>query len=107
MQQIVGDRLRPADHKDPFGVAAARAQLARTLDYLDGEMAERTWAIGEAFTVADCAAAPALYYADKVLPFEATHPNVWAYYQRLCARPSFARALEEAEPYFAMFPAEA
>jgi glutathione S-transferase len=107
MQKIVGDRLRPADQKDPFGVAEARAQLARTLDYLDGQMAERTWAIGEAFTVADCAAAPALFYADKVLPFAATHPNVWAYFERLKVRPSFARTLSEAEPYFHMYPAEA
>jgi glutathione S-transferase len=107
MQRIVGDRLRPADKKDAFGVAEARAQLARTLDYLDGQMAERTWAIGEAFTIADCAAAPALYYADKVLPFAATHPNVWAHFERLKARPSFVRTLKEAEPYFHMFPVEA
>jgi glutathione S-transferase len=107
MQKIVGDRLRPADRKDPFGVNEAREQLARTLDYLDGQMAERTWAIGEAFTIADCAAAPALYYADKVLPFAATHPNAWAYFERLKARPSFVRTLKEAEPFFALFPAEA
>lgn len=107
MQRIVADRLRPADQKDAFGVAQARAELARTLDYLDGQMAERTFATGEAITVADCAAAPALFYADKVLPFAATHPNVWAYFERLKARPSFARTLKEAEPYFHMFPAEA
>lgn len=107
MQRIVADRLRPADQKDAFGVAQARAELARTLDYVDGQMAERTFATGEAITVADCAAAPALFYADKVLPFAATHPNVWAYFERLKARPSFARTLKEAEPYFHMFPAEA
>jgi glutathione S-transferase len=107
MQRIVGDRLRPADKKDAYGVAEARAQLARTLDYLDGQMADRTWALGDAFSIADCAAAPALFYADKVLPFAATHPNVWAYFERLKTRPSFARTLKEAEPFFAMFPAEA
>jgi glutathione S-transferase len=107
MQKIVGDRLRPADHKDSFGVNEAREQLARTLDLVDGQMAERAWAIGEAFTIADCAAAPALFYADKVLPFRATHPNAWAYSERLQARPSFARTLQEAEPFLSLFPAEA
>jgi glutathione S-transferase len=107
MQRIVGERLRPEGQKDAFGLNEARAQLARTLDLIDGQMAERTWALGATFSIADCAAAPALYYADKVLPFEATHPNAWAYLQRLKARPSFARTLEEAEPFFAMFPAEA
>ena len=107
MQKIVGDRLRPADAKDPFGVAEARAALGRALDLIDGQMADRAWALGKVFSLADCAAAPALFYADKVAPFEATHPNAWAYLGRLRARPSFARCLEQAEPYFAMFPAEA
>jgi glutathione S-transferase len=107
MQKIVGDRLRPADAKDPAGVNEAREALARALDLVDGRMAEGAWALGETFSLADCAAAPALFYADKVLPFEATHPNAWAYLGRLKARPSFARCLAEAEPYFGMFPADA
>lgn len=104
MQKIVADILRPADGKDPVGVREARAQLARTLDFVDAQMADRAWALGEVFSVADCAAAPALFYADKVQPFGATHPNAWAYLERLKARPSFARALEDAQPYFHMFP---
>ncbi|MDB5417272.1 MAG: glutathione S-transferase [Phenylobacterium sp.] len=107
MQKIVGDRNRPAGSKDPFGVNGARAQLARSLDFVDGQMAERAWALGETFCIADCAAAPALFYADKVLPFAATHPNAFAYFQRLKARPSFARSLKDAEPFFHMFPADA
>lgn len=107
MQRIVAERLRPKGSKDPFGLNEARVQLARSLDYLDGQMTERTWALGSMFTVADCAGAPALYYADKVLPFEATHPNCFAFLERLRARPSFARTLKDAEPYFHMFPAEA
>jgi glutathione S-transferase len=105
MQKIVGDNLRPADQRDGFGVAQAREQLLTSLDFVEREIAGRTWALGEAFTVADCAAAPALYYADKVLPFAATHPQAFAYLERLKARPSFARALKEAEPYLALFPA--
>lgn len=107
MQKIVADRLRSAGAKDPTGVAEAREALARTLDMIEAQMAKRAWAIGEAFTFADCAAAPALYYADKVLPFAATHPAAWAYFERLKARPSFARTLKEAEPYAHMFPVEA
>lgn len=106
MQKIVGDRIRPADAKDPHGVAHARAQLAMAYDLLETQLAGRAWATGEAFSLADCAAAPALFYADKVAPLGAAHPAVSAYLDRLLARPSFARVLQEAEPYFAMFPTE-
>lgn len=104
MQKIVGDRIRPAGAKDPHGVAHARAQLAMAYGLLETELADRTWAAGEAFSLADCAAAPALFYADKVAPLGEAHPNTSAYLDRLLARPSFSRVLEEAQPYFAMFP---
>ena len=94
---------RRARH-DPHGVELARAQLRTALDMTEAKMASRTWAVGETFTMADCAAAPALFYADKVMPFGATHPSTAAYLGRLMQRPSFARVLEEAKPYFAMFP---
>jgi len=106
MQKVVGDRLRPADKKDPHGVAEARTQLRTALDMVDRAMAAKTWAIGDAFTMADCAAAPALFYADKVMPFATTHPNAAAYLGRLTERPSYARALKEAQPYFKYFPKE-
>jgi glutathione S-transferase len=67
-------------------------------------MTTRTWAMGEAFTMADCAAAPALFYADKVMPLGSAFPNAAAYLQRLTQRPAFARVLTEAEPYFKYFP---
>ncbi len=70
---------------------------------LDREMATRTWAVRDAFSLADCAAAPALFYANWVMPFEA-HRNVAAYFSRLSARPSFARVVEEARPYRDLFP---
>ena len=105
MQKIVGDRLRPADQKDAFGVEQAKAQLRTGLDMTDHDMTAKTWAMGDAFTMADCAAAPALYYANLVMPFADTHKNVARYFERLMARPSFARAVNEAEPYRHLFPA--
>ena len=107
MQKIVGDRLRPSGKKDPHGVEEARARLRTFYRMIDDEMAAQTWAAGDAFSLADCAAAPALFYANEVIPFGETHKNVAAYFDRLKARPSYARVLKEAEPYFAMFPREA
>jgi glutathione S-transferase len=111
VQKIVGDRLRPQGQKDPLGVEEAKARLRSCYDMIDKEVATKTvttktWAMGEAFTIADCAASPALFYANKVMPFGDTHRNVTAYFDRLKARPAFARVLREAEPYFGMFPQE-
>ena len=103
MQKIVGDKLRPAGASDPHGVAQARAQLETSYGMLEAEMRDRTWAAGEAFTLADCAAAPALYFANLVQPF-AAHKSIAAYFERLLARPSFARAVREADPYRHLFP---
>jgi glutathione S-transferase len=71
---------------------------------VDREMAAKTWAIGDKFTMADCAAAPALFYANKVLLLGERYRNVARYLDRLLARPSFARTVQEAQPYFALFP---
>ena len=106
MQKIVGDRIRPEGKKDPHGVEEARARLRTCYGMIDQEMATRKWAMGEAFGLADCAAAPALFYANEIMPFGDTLRNVAAYFGRLKARPSYARVLKEAEPYFAMFPRE-
>ena len=106
MQEIVGDRLRPADAKDPTGVEHARKRIATSYDMIERDMVSKTWAAGEQFTMADCAAAPALFYGNKVQPFEATQPKLTAYFGRLKERPSFKRALEEAEPYMKFFPKE-
>ena len=103
MQKIVGDRLRPADKKDPHGVAEARAQLKTSYAIIERQMTDGTWAMGSDFSLADCAAAPSLYYGDKVEPI-GEFKNVSAYLDRLQARPSFARVLREAEPYFGLFP---
>jgi glutathione S-transferase len=104
MQKHVGDKLRPAGERDPYGVAQAHAQLERAYGIFEQALATRVWAAGADFSIADCAAAPALYYANLVHPLTDAHPRVTAYLERLKARPSFARVLREAEPYFAMFP---
>ncbi|UFZ01416.1 glutathione S-transferase family protein [Bradyrhizobium ontarionense] len=103
-QTIVGDRLRPADARDPFGVADARRRLRTSYAMLEAELAQGGWAMGDRFTLADCAALPALFYAAKVEPFGDDLDAVPAYLDRLKARPSVARVLAEAEPYFHMFP---
>lgn len=105
MQRIVGDRLRPADKRDPFGVETAKASLRRSYGIVDREMAApgRTWATGEAFTLADCAAAPPLFFANKLVPF-GEHAYLAAYFDRLSCRPSVARAFSEAEPFLKFFP---
>lgn len=104
MQKIVGDRLRPEGSKDPHGVEEAKARLRTAYGMIDQQMAMQTWAMGETFGLVDCAAAPALFYANEVMPFGEGCGNLAAYFGRLKARPSYARVLEEAEPYFAMFP---
>jgi glutathione S-transferase len=105
VQKIVGDRLRPAGKKDPHGVEEAKARLKSCYGMIDREVAARTWAMGDAFGLADCAAAPALFYANEVLPLGG-HANLASYLERLKSRPSYARVLKEAEPYFALFPRE-
>jgi glutathione S-transferase len=104
MQKVVTDRLRPAGANDPFGVEQAKALLRTAYGMIDQEMATRTWAMGDVFGMADCAAAPALFYANLVVPFGDAHRNVARYLDRLMQRPSFARVVEEARPYFALFP---
>jgi len=104
MQKHVADKLRPEGKRDPYGVEQAHAQLEKAYGILESTLDGRSWGAGEAFSMADCAAAPALYYANLVHPIGATYERVASYLKRLEARPSFARVLVEAQPYFAMFP---
>jgi glutathione S-transferase len=106
MQVVVGNRLRPPGQRDAVGVEQARAQIRRAYDLLESLMTGREWAVGETFTLADCAALPALFYGDKIEPM-AAWSNLMGYLERLKARPSVARVLAEAEPYFHLFPEEA
>jgi glutathione S-transferase len=104
MAKVVTDRLRPAGKHDPYGVEEAKALLQTAYGMIDAEMETRTWAMGQALSMADCAAAPALYYANLVMPLAPAFKNAAAYLDRLMRRPSFARAIEEAAPYRALFP---
>ena len=104
MQKIVADRLRPEDARDAHGMGEARILLGKAYAMLEERIGARQWAAGDDFTLADCAAAPALFYADKVEPMRGGFPALAAYLDRLEARPSFARVLEEKEPWWHMFP---
>ena len=104
MGRIVGDRLRPADKRDSFGVEQARAQIETAYALTDEQLRVGSWAMGADFTLADCAAFPALFYGDKVAPLAGRWRNLEAYLERLKGRASIARVLEEAQPYLANFP---
>ncbi len=105
MQKFAGDALRPAERRDPYGVEEAKKAYGVALDFLESDIRGKTWAAGEEFSMADCAAAPALFYGDRFYgPFRDTHPNAMAYLDRLLARSSYARALREAQPYMHLLP---
>lgn len=104
MQRVVADALRGAERHDPVEVEQAKRALATAYGWLDGWMKGREWAAAGAFSLADCAAAPALFYADWVDPIPETLTHLKDYRARLLARPSFARAVEEARPYRPLFP---
>ncbi len=105
MGRIIIDRLRPEGQHDSFGVEDARRRLNTALRMLDADMASKTWAIGDTFTMADCAAAPTLFYINMVvMPLRESYPHLAAYLDRLTARPSYGRVLKEAEPFMHMVP---
>jgi glutathione S-transferase len=106
MQKVMIDRLRPDGQGDAHGVEEAKAQLRTAYAMVERQMEGGGWAMGDDFTLADCAAAPALFYGSMAEPFGEGRANVAAYLDRLKARPSFARVLKEAEPYFRMVPKE-
>ena len=104
MQKVITDRLRPKSDSDRVGVEQARAQLATAYDVAVHALREHSYAAGNAFTMADCAAAPALFYADMIVPLAERHPTLADYFARLRERPSFQRVLEGAAPYLHLVP---
>ena len=104
LQKIVGDRLRDPERCDAQGVEEARAMLDTCYAWLDARMADSEWAVGDSFTLADCAAAPALFYADWVHPIGDRFPRVAAYRARLLARRSVKRVIDDARPFRGLFP---
>lgn len=104
LQKVVGDTFRPDGGHDPHGVEEAKALLVRAYDLLEQRLGESgSWITGEIFTLADCGAGPALFYAGMIRPF-GRRPRLKAYYARLRARPSFAKAVDEARPFRPFFP---
>lgn len=104
MQKIVSNAARPFDRRDPTGVEEARRKLDTAYAWLDAHMAGREWAAGDAPTLADCAAAPSLFYADWAHPIPEGYATLKAYRARLLAWAPFARCVEEARPYRHFFP---
>lgn len=103
-QRVVFNALRPAEVRDAYGVQEARDMLETAYAWLDQRMAGREWAVGDSFSLADCGAAPFLFYADWTHPIGDAYAHVKDYRSRLLARPSVARAVDEARPYRAYFP---
>lgn len=104
MQRFIGQQLRPEAERDAATLTSTVADLGMAYDLIESRLADRTWAAGEAFTMADCAAAPALFYAAIVRPFSPEHSRLSAYFERLLARPSVWRCIVEARPVFQYYP---
>ena len=104
MQAPVADKLRPEGTQDPFGVNRARERLRTAYDWLEANLGDGPWAVGDQFTLADCAAAPSLFYADWVDEIGPSRPKLSAYRARLLAHPAVARAVDEGRPYRHYFP---
>ena len=104
MQKAGLDILRAEDSRDPYGVEQARAELRAAYDWLDANLGSGPWAIGDRFTLADCAAAPSLFYADWLEEIGPARPNLAAYRARMLAHPVVARAVDEGRPYRPFFP---
>lgn len=103
MQKIATDPLRPEESRDAYGVERARANLDTAYDWIEPQIGD-AWAAGEMFTLADCAAAPSLFYADWLQPIGETRPRLTAYRGRLLAHPAVSRCVEEGRPYRHFFP---
>ena len=104
MTKPVFDTLRPEEARDAYGVTEAHAMLDTIYAWLNTQLDGREWAAGKEFSLADCAAAPALFYADWVHPMSDDYPVLKDYRARLLARPSVARVVDEARPYRSFFP---
>lgn len=102
--KLVEDNLRPAEARDPHGVARAKEALAKSYAIFEKQLGKGAFALGDDYTLADCAASPALFYASLAVPITDTTPKLKTYYERLVHRPSYLRALKEAEPFFHWVP---
>lgn len=104
MQAIVGNALRPEEHRDPYGVEQALTKLRTAYDWLEANLPDSEWAVGDQFTLADCSAAPSLFYADWADEIGDGRPRLQAYRARLLAHPAVVRAVDGGRPYRSFFP---
>jgi glutathione S-transferase len=107
MQALTADLLRPEGDRDAIGVAQAREKLLTAYAFIDRHLEGRTWVSGSEFSMADCAAAPALFYAVTYVPLPPQHVHLAAYFERLMAHPSVAATIEQARPWFKFYPGRA
>lgn len=103
-QPAVNNAIRPEGSRDPFGEARGRETVRTAYDWLEANLPDSEWAVGDRFTLADCAAAPSLFYADWIEQIGDERPRLAAYRARLLAHPAVSRAVEEARPYRHYFP---
>jgi glutathione S-transferase len=106
MSKVVTDNIRPEGQRDPYGVDEAKRIIRGVYTVVEAQLGDRTFIVGDSFSMADCAAAPALYYAARNVPLDSAHARVARYRERLLERPSFARALSEAQPLFHLYPGD-
>lgn len=104
MSKIVVDNIRPAGQRDPYGVEEAKRIIRGVYGVVETQLGAHEFIAGDSFTMADCAAAPALWYGVRNAPLDGAFPRIAAYLERLKARPAFARALKESEPLFHLYP---
>jgi glutathione S-transferase len=104
MSKVVVDNIRPEGQRDPYGVEEAKRIVRGIYTVIEAQLGDRAFIVGDSFTLADCSGAPALWYATRNVPLDSASPKIAAYLERLKARPSFARAVKEAEPLFHMYP---
>ena len=106
MSKIVSERIRPKGQGDAFGADQARTLIRTAYEVIEQQLGDRAFIVGDSFTMADCAAAPALWYGVRNAPLGGAYPRIGAYLERLKQRPSFARALKNSEPLFHMYPGD-
>lgn len=107
MQALTADLLSPEGRRDAYGVADARERLSSAYAFIDRHLEGRTWVSGNSFSMAECAAAPALFYAATYVPLPPQHVHLAAYFERLMAHPSVALAIDQARPWFKFYPGRA
>lgn len=104
MAKVVLDNIRADGQHDPIGVEEAKRAVHAAYTVIEAQLGERAFIVGDSFTMADCAAAPALWYGVRNVPLEGRYPRIATYRERLIERPSFARALKGSEPLFHLYP---